>query len=112
LGRQEGKRIGRWALIAHRFSSSYLLDFLLRTFKPYSARRLFRAASTVLLMSDFECARDRNAASNCDGARFTPFASMLRKNFPNRAVSDVLALAKSVTFLSVKKGGEHGTDAG
>ena len=54
-------------------------------------------------MSAFVWARDRKAASNWDGARFTPFLSMDRKYLPNRVVSEVLALSKSFTFLSVKK---------
>src|SRR3990172_3569366 len=74
-----------------------------RFYASYSAFRLFLAASIVLSRSALVCARDRNAASNCEGAMFTPFLSMPRKYFPNRAVSESLALSKSFTFLSVKK---------
>ncbi len=38
---------------------------------------------------------ETNAASNWDGARYTPSASIARKKFPNRAVSDVFALSQS-----------------
>ena len=49
------------------------------------------AAPIVRRISSSECAAETNAASNCDGARYTPRSSMARKKRPKRAVSLRLA---------------------
>src|ERR1017187_8097933 len=62
-----------------------------------------RAAAIVFAISSSVCAALTNAASNCEGARYTPRSSIFRKNRPNRAVSHFFADSQSVTGPSVKK---------
>src|SRR3954469_22296931 len=45
------------------------------------------AAAIVCATSASSCASETKAASNCDGARYTPRSSMAWKNRPKRAVS-------------------------
>lgn len=50
------------------------------------------AAFIVFSISLFECARDMNPASNCEGARFIPLLSIPQKNLENFDVSESLAV--------------------
>src|SRR5580698_1714277 len=60
------------------------------------------AAATVFCTSSSLCAAPRKAASYCDGGRYTPQSSMLRKNFANNAVFDFEAESQSVTGPGLK----------
>src|SRR5437868_15552207 len=55
------------------------------------------AAVTVFCTSSSLCAAPRNAASYCDGGRYTPLSSIWRKNLANASVSDFEAESQSVT---------------
>src|SRR4030066_294104 len=47
--------------------------------------------SVIKLLRDSDFGIDMNAASNCEGARYTPSSSMAMKNLPKAAVSDFFA---------------------
>ena len=64
---------------------------------PRTAANASFAAAIVRCTSSSECAVPRNAASYCEGGRYTPLSSMLRKNFPNASVFDFDAESQSVT---------------
>src|SRR5215831_13375894 len=68
---------------------------------PATANASF-AAAIVCWMSSSVCAALKNAASNCDGGRYTPFSSMARKNLPNASVSDFAAESQPVTGQGAK----------
>src|SRR5207302_10610294 len=60
------------------------------------------AAAMVRRTSSSVCAALRNAASNCEGGRYTPLSSMERKKRPKASVSDLDAEVQSVTGAGVK----------
>jgi hypothetical protein len=62
-----------------------------------SGRKSARAAAAVASMSRGECAADMNPASNADGAKYTPSASIAWKNRLNRCTSLAMTLAKLST---------------
>src|ERR1017187_7351213 len=64
---------------------------------PRTAPNASFAAATVRCTSSSVCAAPRNAASYCEGGRYTPLSSMLRKNFPKASVFDFDAESQSVT---------------
>src|SRR5688500_8384810 len=66
-------------------------DFLI----GYHVRNTSSAAPIVASMILSSCTMERNPASNCDGARYTPFSSIFWKNFPNRALSACLTVLQS-----------------
>src|ERR1700694_1522173 len=68
----------------------------------YQARSAPRAASSNNSTSAIPCAVLTNAASNWLGGSQTPASIIARWNLPNRAVSEVAALSKSVTGAGVK----------
>ena len=69
----------------------------------YIASNASLAAWTVLSTTSSVCAVEKNAASNWEGARYTPPPSMAVKKRPKRAVSLALALGQSRTGVSLKK---------
>src|SRR5229473_5875412 len=60
------------------------------------------AAAIVRCTSCSVCVEPTNAASYCEGGRYTPPSSMARKNLPNTSVFDFDAESQSVTGPSVK----------
>src|SRR5256885_6963065 len=64
---------------------------------PRAAANASFAAAIVRCTSSSLCAVPKNAASYCDGGRYTPLSSMLRKTFANTSVFDFDAESQSVT---------------
>src|SRR5579871_3538391 len=64
---------------------------------PRTAANACLAAAIVRCTSSSVWVVPRNAASYCEGGRYTPLSSMLRKNFPNAPVFDFDAESQSVT---------------
>src|SRR5258708_25854122 len=56
----------------------------------------------VLCTSSSECVAPKNAASYCDGGKYTPLSNMARKKRPNASVFDFDAESQSVTGPGVK----------
>ena len=48
------------------------------------------------------CIVEINPASNCEGARYTPFSNIFWKNFPNRTLSALWTVFQSTGFDSLK----------
>ncbi|HEY6368990.1 MAG TPA: GTP-binding protein, partial [Candidatus Sulfotelmatobacter sp.] len=67
--------------------SSYDLGENLRLYFFNASNACF-AAAIVRCTSSSVCAAPRNAASYCEGGRYTPLSSILRKNFPKASVFD------------------------
>ena len=62
-------------------------------------RAEIRAFQLALLEATDTC---KNKMPGCEGGRYTPLSSMLRKNFPNASVSDFEAESQSVTGPGLK----------
>ena len=62
-----------------------------------------RAASSVASITPSSCADETNPASNADGARYTPRASMAWKKRRNAATSQAVAWANEATGPALKK---------
>src|SRR5580700_7414911 len=64
---------------------------------PRTAANATFAAATVRCTSSSVWVIPKNAATYCEGGKYTPLSSMLRKNFPNASVFDFDAESQSVT---------------
>src|SRR5262245_37868845 len=92
-------------------ASKFLPDRLYLIYVPYVPYILFvhtrvkalRAASIVRSMISSVCAIETKAASNCDGARYTPSSSMAWKKRAKASRLLRLAVAQSRTGSEVKK---------
>ena len=69
---------------------------------PRTAANACFAAAIVRCTSSSVCVAPRNAASYCEGGRYTPPSSMPRKNLPKASVFDFDAESQSVTGPGVK----------
>jgi len=83
-----------------------MLDFFLacpiKFYLANCANTLWKA-STVFAICSSVCAVEINNPSNCDGGRKIPSSAIKRKYSANKAKSDDLAVAKSMTYSFVKK---------
>src|SRR5579864_3042235 len=70
---------------------------LVRCFQPRIPANACFAAAIVRCTSSSEWVAPRNAASYCDGGKYTPASNIARKNFPNASVFDFEAESQSVT---------------
>src|SRR2546423_15622495 len=73
------------------FSNSHAIFFSTRSTRSMSCK-----------MSFFACAAEKNAASSCDGGKYTPSPSIRWKNRANFSRFEVFAELKSNTGPSVK----------
>src|SRR5215475_15349844 len=94
-------RIGQIGLIGNLSYKSYL------SYTSHSSYQIcvkaLRDASIVRSMISSVCAVEMKAASNCDGARYTPSSSMAWKNRAKPWRSLRLAVSQSRTGSEVKK---------
>src|SRR6202050_4016769 len=74
----------------------------LPTNENYDLANACLAAAIVCRTSSSVWVEPRNAASYCDGGRYTPLSSRLRKNPPKASVLDFDAESQSVTGPGVK----------
>src|SRR5262245_39051350 len=92
----------------HRTSRTYrthiqYVQYVQYVLCVHTRANALRAASTVRSMISSVCAVETKAASNCDGARYTPSSSMAWKNRAKASRSLRLAVAQSRTVSEVKK---------
>jgi hypothetical protein len=69
---------------------------------PFTLANACFAAAIVRCTSSSECVAPKNAASYCEGGKYTPLSSMQRKNLLNASVFDFDAESQSVTGPGVK----------
>src|SRR5258708_37017668 len=95
-GCHERLRETRRFFLRRRSSPQRYYESKLYTVGVFQCGRLFRlacAAEIVRAMSSPECAIETNTASNCEGARKTPWSSMAEKKAAYRRVSESFASA-------------------